>query len=251
MSRVTAFVLISSLVPFQALWLWARTIQVNLTLESSLLPLCPKDLQTEMDESNLVRGNGNGKKRHWLTIEMRRNIARYMDFKMIYCFFPGGRLISLNKTSLEGVTFSDAAAILQSSPDEVELIVSQPKRKICLMLSFLHAHSEKSMQSCKYPSIQPMRTDVLYPAWLFFYQSPWRKVRVPWVKVLSVWHWRGALAHRPHWVAVSTAQPWRNWRRPSVCPAWRPQNWARGSTFLLFGSTMPRLEPVSAWGQSW
>uniref|UniRef100_A0A096MEY2 Uncharacterized protein n=1 Tax=Poecilia formosa TaxID=48698 RepID=A0A096MEY2_POEFO len=40
---------------------------------------------------------------------------------------PGGRLISLNKTSLEGVTFSDAAAILQNSPDEVELIVSQPK----------------------------------------------------------------------------------------------------------------------------
>uniref|UniRef100_A0A671YM84 FERM and PDZ domain containing 2 n=1 Tax=Sparus aurata TaxID=8175 RepID=A0A671YM84_SPAAU len=72
---------------------------------------------------------------------------------------PGGRLISLNKTSLEGVTFSDAAAILQSSPDEVELIVSQPKRKICLMFLFLHAHSEKSMQSCKYPSIQPMCTD--------------------------------------------------------------------------------------------
>lgn len=43
--------------------------------------------------------------------------------------FLGGRLISLNKTSLEGVTFSDAAAILQNSPDEVELIVSQPKRK--------------------------------------------------------------------------------------------------------------------------
>ncbi|MEQ2310311.1 hypothetical protein AMECASPLE_007579 [Ameca splendens] len=46
------------------------------------------------------------------------------------CLFPdflGGRLISLNKTSLEGVTFSDAAAILQNSPDEVELIVSQPK----------------------------------------------------------------------------------------------------------------------------
>ncbi|XP_037320731.2 tyrosine-protein phosphatase non-receptor type 13 [Pungitius pungitius] len=43
---------------------------------------------------------------------------------------PGGRLISLNKTSLEGVTFSDAAAILQSSPEEVELIVSQPKRSL-------------------------------------------------------------------------------------------------------------------------
>ncbi|KAF4090352.1 hypothetical protein AMELA_G00050820 [Ameiurus melas] len=40
---------------------------------------------------------------------------------------PGGRLISLNKTSLEGVTFSAAAAILQNSPDEVDLIVSQPK----------------------------------------------------------------------------------------------------------------------------
>ncbi|XP_042184045.1 tyrosine-protein phosphatase non-receptor type 13-like [Oncorhynchus tshawytscha] len=40
---------------------------------------------------------------------------------------PGGRLISLNKISLQGVTFTNAAAILQSSPDEVELIVSQPK----------------------------------------------------------------------------------------------------------------------------
>uniref|UniRef100_A0A672PXX7 Tyrosine-protein phosphatase non-receptor type 13-like n=1 Tax=Sinocyclocheilus grahami TaxID=75366 RepID=A0A672PXX7_SINGR len=43
---------------------------------------------------------------------------------------PGGRLISLNKTSLEGVTFNIAAAILQSSPDEVELIVSQPKQDL-------------------------------------------------------------------------------------------------------------------------
>ncbi|XP_056290866.1 FERM and PDZ domain-containing protein 2 isoform X2 [Pseudoliparis swirei] len=42
----------------------------------------------------------------------------------------GGRLISLNKMSLEGVIFSDAAAILQSSPEEVELIVSQPKQSL-------------------------------------------------------------------------------------------------------------------------
>ncbi|XP_036403936.1 tyrosine-protein phosphatase non-receptor type 13 [Megalops cyprinoides] len=41
---------------------------------------------------------------------------------------PGGRLISLNKISLEGVTFSAAADIMQSSPEEVELIISQPKR---------------------------------------------------------------------------------------------------------------------------
>ncbi|KAL4641068.1 FERM and PDZ domain-containing protein 2-like [Arapaima gigas] len=48
---------------------------------------------------------------------------------------PGGRLISLNKTSLEGVTFSTAACILQNSPEEVELIVSQQKRMFsCLLL---------------------------------------------------------------------------------------------------------------------
>ncbi|KAJ7987654.1 hypothetical protein DPEC_G00328720 [Dallia pectoralis] len=40
---------------------------------------------------------------------------------------PGGRLISLNHSSLEGVTFSEAAEIMQNSPEEVVLIVSQPK----------------------------------------------------------------------------------------------------------------------------
>ncbi|KAM6951177.1 FERM and PDZ domain-containing protein 2 [Aplochiton taeniatus] len=40
---------------------------------------------------------------------------------------PGGRLISLNHTSLEGVTFSEAAEVMQTSPEEVQLIVSQPK----------------------------------------------------------------------------------------------------------------------------
>ncbi|XP_068423538.1 FERM and PDZ domain-containing protein 2 isoform X2 [Clinocottus analis] len=64
----------------------------------------------------------------------------------------GGRLISLNKTSLEGVTFSDAAAILQSSPDEVELIVSQPKhslkdRSSSLSLSTLGLALERSFGS--------------------------------------------------------------------------------------------------------
>ncbi|XP_072312586.1 FERM and PDZ domain-containing protein 2 [Eucyclogobius newberryi] len=39
----------------------------------------------------------------------------------------GGRLISLNNISLEGVTFSEAAEVLNSSPEEVQLIVSQPK----------------------------------------------------------------------------------------------------------------------------
>ncbi|XP_035853118.1 FERM and PDZ domain-containing protein 2 isoform X1 [Sander lucioperca] len=40
---------------------------------------------------------------------------------------PGGRLISLNHVSMEGVTFSEAAEVMQSSPEEVQLIVSQPK----------------------------------------------------------------------------------------------------------------------------
>ncbi|KAK5616042.1 hypothetical protein CRENBAI_018265 [Crenichthys baileyi] len=65
---------------------------------------------------------------------------------------PGGRLISLNKTSLEGVTFSDAAAILQNSPDEVQLIVSQPKyslmdRQGSLSQSTLGLSLEKSFGS--------------------------------------------------------------------------------------------------------
>uniref|UniRef100_A0A4W5MQS0 PDZ domain-containing protein n=1 Tax=Hucho hucho TaxID=62062 RepID=A0A4W5MQS0_9TELE len=40
---------------------------------------------------------------------------------------PGGRLISLNHTSLEGMTFSEAAEVMQNSPQEVTLIVTQPK----------------------------------------------------------------------------------------------------------------------------
>ncbi|KAM9070659.1 FERM and PDZ domain-containing protein 2 [Sarcophilus harrisii] len=40
---------------------------------------------------------------------------------------PGGRIISLNNISLEGVTFNMAVKIIQNSPDQVDLIVSQPK----------------------------------------------------------------------------------------------------------------------------
>ncbi|XP_033883230.3 tyrosine-protein phosphatase non-receptor type 13 isoform X1 [Acipenser ruthenus] len=51
---------------------------------------------------------------------------------------PGGRLISLNKASLEGVTFSTAAGILQNSPEEVELIISQSKNQITPQWSKKH-----------------------------------------------------------------------------------------------------------------
>ncbi|KAM6105872.1 FERM and PDZ domain-containing protein 2 [Pterocles gutturalis] len=40
---------------------------------------------------------------------------------------PGGRLISVNNISLEGISFNTAVKIIQNSPDEVELIISQPK----------------------------------------------------------------------------------------------------------------------------
>ncbi|XP_054839940.1 FERM and PDZ domain-containing protein 2 [Eublepharis macularius] len=40
---------------------------------------------------------------------------------------PGGRLISVNNISLEGVPFNTAVKIIQNSSDEVELIISQPK----------------------------------------------------------------------------------------------------------------------------
>ncbi|XP_056153588.1 tyrosine-protein phosphatase non-receptor type 13 [Lampris incognitus] len=40
---------------------------------------------------------------------------------------PGSRLISLNQISLEGVTSCEAAEVMQSSPEEVQLIISQPK----------------------------------------------------------------------------------------------------------------------------
>ncbi|XP_029109935.1 tyrosine-protein phosphatase non-receptor type 13 [Scleropages formosus] len=62
---------------------------------------------------------------------------------------PGGRLISLNKTSLEGVTFNTAATILQNSPEEVELIVSQPKldRHFNFFSYLALAHSESLRDS--------------------------------------------------------------------------------------------------------
>lgn len=56
----------------------------------------------------------------------------------------GGRLISLNHISLEGVTFSEAAEVIQNSPEEVQLIISQPKGvlsvcvRVCVFYIFIH-----------------------------------------------------------------------------------------------------------------
>uniref|UniRef100_A0A3Q1GPL5 FERM and PDZ domain containing 2 n=1 Tax=Acanthochromis polyacanthus TaxID=80966 RepID=A0A3Q1GPL5_9TELE len=58
---------------------------------------------------------------------------------------PGGRLISLNHISLEGVTFSEAAEVMQSSPEEVQLIISQPKVPFSSMRSPFLRNYESQM----------------------------------------------------------------------------------------------------------
>lgn len=142
-----------------------------------------------------------------------------------YISFPGGRLISLNKTSLEGVTFSDAAAILQSSPDEVELIVSQPKCKV-------HPFGWL-WQLLQWRSVADQTR--------LFSQRLWETARRPSARARWAWRWNEVSARRPHWAAPSTVLPWRSWRRPSTCPAWPPPKWANDSTSQWCGYTTPRF----------
>lgn len=51
--------------------------------------------------------------------------------KILDClFFTGDRLISVNSVSLEGVSHHAAIEILQNAPEDVTLVISQPKEKI-------------------------------------------------------------------------------------------------------------------------
>ncbi|CAO2639155.1 Tyrosine-protein phosphatase non-receptor type 13 [Lemmus lemmus] len=45
------------------------------------------------------------------------------------CLKPGDRLISVNSVSLEGVSHHSAVDILQNAPEDVTLVISQPKEK--------------------------------------------------------------------------------------------------------------------------
>lgn len=45
-------------------------------------------------------------------------------------FCAGHRLISINSTSLEGVSHHAALEILESAPEDVTLVISQPKDKL-------------------------------------------------------------------------------------------------------------------------
>lgn len=42
----------------------------------------------------------------------------------------GDRLISLNDTNLEGLSHATTVDILQNAPDDVTLVVSQPKERL-------------------------------------------------------------------------------------------------------------------------
>ncbi|XP_049322043.1 tyrosine-protein phosphatase non-receptor type 13 isoform X6 [Astyanax mexicanus] len=46
------------------------------------------------------------------------------------CLKPGDRLLSVNDVSLEGVPYEKAVEILQSAPDDITLVVSQPKERL-------------------------------------------------------------------------------------------------------------------------
>lgn len=46
-------------------------------------------------------------------------------------FCAGHRLISVNSTSLEGVSHHAALEILENAPEDVTLVISQPKDKLC------------------------------------------------------------------------------------------------------------------------
>ncbi|XP_069450724.1 tyrosine-protein phosphatase non-receptor type 13 isoform X11 [Ovis canadensis] len=46
------------------------------------------------------------------------------------CLKPGDRLISVNSVSLEGVSHHAAVEILQNAPEDVTLVISQPKEKL-------------------------------------------------------------------------------------------------------------------------
>ncbi|XP_026171899.1 tyrosine-protein phosphatase non-receptor type 13 [Mastacembelus armatus] len=75
------------------------------------------------------------------------------------CIRPGGRLISLNHVSLEGVTLSEAAEVMQSSPEEVQLIVSQPKGAIFLSSVPLSPNGVRSPVLRNYDSQSTLMTD--------------------------------------------------------------------------------------------
>ncbi|KAL4640206.1 FERM and PDZ domain-containing protein 2 [Arapaima gigas] len=100
---------------------------------------------------------------------------------------PGSRLISLNKTSLEGVPFSMVADILQSSPEEVELIVSQPKRRCAWPQSMLRSLLERKFvsQAAILGEYQPSVKEMDEILSMMTTQKPRSRLQVPMGQILN------------------------------------------------------------------
>ncbi|KAJ8365442.1 hypothetical protein SKAU_G00142730 [Synaphobranchus kaupii] len=99
--------------------------------------------------------------------------------------FRGGRLISLNKTSLEGVTFSAAADIMQSCPDDVELIVSQPRRTPAQNHSGAVLERNYDSQTTLTAEYRPDEDDPEEVLTVVMTPSPGSRLPVPMVRVMD------------------------------------------------------------------
>lgn len=59
---------------------------------------------------------------------MGKNVSVRLYLNHPFC--AGHRLISINSTSLEGVSHHAALEILENAPEDVTLVISQPKDKL-------------------------------------------------------------------------------------------------------------------------
>ncbi|XP_023568728.1 tyrosine-protein phosphatase non-receptor type 13 isoform X7 [Octodon degus] len=82
------------------------------------------------------------------------------------CLKPGDRLISVNSVSLEGVSHHAAVEILQNAPEDVTLVISQPKEKMSKVPSPVHfANGMKNYTKKPFYARDIMVDSLEDPAW--------------------------------------------------------------------------------------